>query len=154
MTTISKYFMFGKYSCLDTNARGCCMHVFLVGLIIACVVTIFNFPFTFNGNFPSTLMPCNRRIDRIKEATIASSILETAGNSFQCLKTSLIYNREALGGRGGGGGTNDIAQGRKDRKSEMKEAFSFTLISEFSVLTQTDMNIFCDWQTLTLISFI
>ena len=30
MTTIFKYFMFGKYGCLDTNARGCCMHVFLV----------------------------------------------------------------------------------------------------------------------------
>ena len=30
MTTIFKYFMFGKYGCLDTNARDCCMHVFLV----------------------------------------------------------------------------------------------------------------------------
>ncbi len=30
MTTVFKYFMFGKYSCLDTNVRGCCMHVFLV----------------------------------------------------------------------------------------------------------------------------
>ncbi len=30
MTTIFKYFMFGKYGCLDTNARVCCMHVFLV----------------------------------------------------------------------------------------------------------------------------
>ncbi len=30
MTTIFKYFTFGKYSCLDTNARGCCMHLFLV----------------------------------------------------------------------------------------------------------------------------
>ncbi len=30
MTTIFKYFMFGKCGCLDTNARGCCMHVFLV----------------------------------------------------------------------------------------------------------------------------
>ena len=30
MTTIFKYFMFGKYGCLDTNVRGCCMHVFLV----------------------------------------------------------------------------------------------------------------------------
>ncbi len=27
--------MFGKYSCLDTNARGCCMHVFLVIDIIS-----------------------------------------------------------------------------------------------------------------------
>ncbi len=33
MTTIFKYFMFGKYGCSDTNARGCCMHVFLVLLI-------------------------------------------------------------------------------------------------------------------------
>ena len=30
MTTIFKYFMFEIYGCLDTNARGCCMHVFLV----------------------------------------------------------------------------------------------------------------------------
>ena len=30
MTTIFKYFMFGKYGCLDTNAKGCCMHIFLV----------------------------------------------------------------------------------------------------------------------------
>ncbi len=33
MTTIFKYFMFGKYGCLDTNVRGCCMHVFLVQLL-------------------------------------------------------------------------------------------------------------------------
>ncbi len=30
MTTIFKYFIFEKYGCLDTNARGCCMHVFLI----------------------------------------------------------------------------------------------------------------------------
>ena len=36
MTTIFKYFMFRKYSCLDTNARGCCMYVFLVDEIITC----------------------------------------------------------------------------------------------------------------------
>ncbi len=31
-TTIFKYFTFGKYSCLDTIARVCCMHVFLVNI--------------------------------------------------------------------------------------------------------------------------
>ena len=34
MTTIFKYFMFGKYGCLDTNARGCYKHVFLVSFFI------------------------------------------------------------------------------------------------------------------------
>ncbi len=30
MTTMLKYFMFGKYSALVSERRGCCMHVFLV----------------------------------------------------------------------------------------------------------------------------
>ncbi len=34
MITIFKYFLFGKYRCLNTNARGCCMHVFLVSYIL------------------------------------------------------------------------------------------------------------------------
>ena len=40
MTTIFKYFMFGKYSCLDTNARGCCMHVFLVYIKLARTLAV------------------------------------------------------------------------------------------------------------------
>ncbi len=39
MTTIDKYFMFRKYSCIAgcSKARGCCMHVFLVLKIIRII---------------------------------------------------------------------------------------------------------------------
>ena len=46
MTTVFKYFMFGKYSSLVSKAaRGCCMHVFLVITILLqrCVVNFVTF---------------------------------------------------------------------------------------------------------------
>ncbi len=81
MTTIFKYFMFGKYGCLDTNARGCCMHVFLVFTIAPI-----NIHCLYNGRWMVFV------VMRMRESSLISKIWRTTPRKNVCACVNLTCN--------------------------------------------------------------